>query len=515
MSDALKAARLELARRELARRQSPQGEIGPTIEAAKSLPNEDGSFGKVPDGMVFDPSTGGYVDTSLSHNRVLGDDRLSAAAHGAGQGVSFGAMDEAVGVLHGLTGPNSFSEDYAFARDRMRADLKHARDEYPVTTTGAEVAGALAVPGATLKALRSPNALARAGAGAAVAGTEGAVYGFASGEGGAGQRMEGAKRGAFFGAGLGLAAPAVGNALGRTLEKRAANRAMRKAPDLKAKEAGANKLFDKADEAGGMDRQILTDSYPEIFEAALRKGLDVGDDASLTPKSSRAINRIENAATDPNPAIGFRDLDVLRRQAKVPASDTSNNLEALLGSAMVSRIDDVIHRSSPEAGSHAAMARKEWGELRRAQLIEEALEKAENYKSGFETGLQAQMRRIIESKRLRQGFSKEEIEMMTKIARGTTVSNAMRRAGKFGVGTGAQTNALMAVMGTELFGLVAPAIGTMAQHIGQASARRSGNALRGMVAAGEAAVPQINQLNRLLIEDMTRRGVRVSEGAYQ
>jgi hypothetical protein len=492
---------------------------GPTKQAASELPNKDGSFGDVPEGMVFDPSTGGYVDVSLPHNRTYGDGAVSAAMHGAGQGVSFGSMDEAVGALHGMTGPNTYEEDYAFARDKMRAELDLARDENPVAAYGSEIAGALAVPGVVLKGMTAPSALTRAATGAAVAGTEGALYGFASGEGGVEDRLDDAWKTGAIGAGLGAAAPVAGKMLGRILEKQSASRAnkamLREAPDAAQMADDAQRAFARADATGGLERRALTEAYPEMLDEAVRKGVDMAEDGatSLTPQSARALNRIENAATDPNAAIGFQELDVLRRQAQVPAGNIGNPIEAAAGSRMVSKIDDVIDQASAEAGKSAAEGRKIWGQLRRSEIIEGAIEKAENYASGFEAGLRSQLRRIIENPKLRRGFSKDEIDLMTKVVRGTRTGNLMRRVGKFGIGAGAQTNALMPVLGTEVMGLGAPMAGSVANLLTQRSAQKTGNALRNLVASGgKLQQPQINQLNRLAIENLTRRGVRAYEG---
>jgi len=500
--------------------QTSQAPVGPTKEAAADLPNADGSFGQVPDGMVFNPSTGGYVDVALPHNRLHGDGAGSAAMHGAGQGVSFGTMDEVVGALHGATGPNSYAEDYAFARDRMRAELDLAREENPVAAYGSEIGGALAVPGAVLKGMSAPSALTRAATGAAVAGTEGALYGFAAGEGGFGERVDDAWKTGAIGAGLGAGAPLAGKLLGEILEKQAAGRAnkamLRKAPNPAQMADDAKRAFAQADAAGGLDRGALMRAYPGMMDDAVRKGVDVAEDggASLTPQSARALNRIENAATDPNPAISFRELDTLRRQAQVPASNVGNRVEASAGSRMVGQIDDVIDQASAEAGKSAAEGRKIWGQLRRSELITEAMEKAENYASGFEAGLRSQLRRIIENPKLRSGFSEDEIDLMTKVVRGTPTANLVRRVGKFGVGSGAQTNALMPVLGTQVMGLGAPMAGSVANVLTQRGAQKSGNALRNLIAAGgKLQQPQINQLNRLAIENLTRRGVRAYEGA--
>ncbi|WP_146038665.1 hypothetical protein [Paracoccus sp. SY] len=166
--------------------------------------------GTAPDGVTFNPATGQMEDLTLRQDPTLFGGRTGAAMQGAGQGLSFGAMDEVVGALHGLTGPGSYAENSAYARDVMRDDLARARDEHPVVAYGAEIAGGAAssIGAASALGMTGAGTLgAQARQGAALGAAEGAVYGGMSAEGGAAERAAGAAKGAGIGGLTGFAAP--------------------------------------------------------------------------------------------------------------------------------------------------------------------------------------------------------------------------------------------------------------------------------------------------------------------
>lgn len=161
--------------------------------------------GEAPAGVAINPATGRMEDTTLRDNG-----RGNAALQGAGQGLSFGLMDEAVGGLYGLMGPGSFEDNQNYALTSMRSDLANARENYPLTAYGSEIAGGAATSlagAAGLGLAAAPTVGGRAAQGAAMGAAEGGLYGFGTGEGGIGNRAAGGAQGAVLGAGIGAAAP--------------------------------------------------------------------------------------------------------------------------------------------------------------------------------------------------------------------------------------------------------------------------------------------------------------------
>lgn len=143
---------------------------------------------------------------------------LEGIARSLFQGATFGAGDELVAA--GAAGLSSLirGDDYGKAYDaylsRERGKMEDYRDQSPITATVAEIGGALPVAAALPMGAAGMTASlpARIGAGAAVGAGEGALYGFAAGEGGEKSRMTNAAKTGALGAGVGAMAPAVGAA---------------------------------------------------------------------------------------------------------------------------------------------------------------------------------------------------------------------------------------------------------------------------------------------------------------
>lgn len=159
-----------------------------------------------------------------------------------GQGLTFGFGDElqaglfaaprALGNLIAGKEDASLGGAYDELLQGARSDLEAAREQYPVTSTGLEVAGALgtgvlgagtklgrfvtrkAAQGLTPTAATATGRLAgRAGAGAAIGGAGGAAYGFGTGEGAEG-RLQSAQDVGLAGATIGGGLPIAGAGLG-------------------------------------------------------------------------------------------------------------------------------------------------------------------------------------------------------------------------------------------------------------------------------------------------------------
>lgn len=138
--------------------------------------------------------------------------QLQGALQSVAQGMTFGGADEASAALGGYIGSNT-GASYEDRLAALRSNLKQFQEENPVLSTGLEITGA-AAPGVLTGAAAG---LGRAGTslfgntlrGALLGGTEGAAYGFGSGEENLANRYDlGAETG-LYGALLGAAAPAV------------------------------------------------------------------------------------------------------------------------------------------------------------------------------------------------------------------------------------------------------------------------------------------------------------------
>lgn len=140
--------------------------------------------------------------------------RMDAIGRGALQGLTFGFGDEIVSAIRPLVHDG---ETYEGQLASERALLEKARNDRPGYAYGGEIAGAVAAPiGAAAK---GGSLAARAGRSALAGGIGGGLYGFGSGEGGAGERGKGAVISALLGAGVGGALPFVGKGLRMAYDK--------------------------------------------------------------------------------------------------------------------------------------------------------------------------------------------------------------------------------------------------------------------------------------------------------
>lgn len=159
-----------------------------------------------------------------------------------------------------------------------------------------------------------------------------------------------------------------------------------------------------------------------------------------------------------------------------------------------------------------ADARKLWGQLRRTELVDEAVAKAQNQGSGFENGLRTQFRSILNSPQKRKGFSPDEISAFEDVVQGTAKGNLLKKAGKLGIGQNAQSNGLASIVGFGTLGPIAPIIGTMAQRSSEKSTQKAADFARALTASGgRAPKKEISAMQRMLIENLTRRGARTTE----
>lgn len=168
---------------------------------------------------------------AISQNPIKPDNNgtFDAAWQGARHGVTFGFGDElragAAAALQPVLGTGQGGDSFGSRYDRNlaqeRGALEAARYHHPVASTAGEIGGMIATaPLAELNVVRGAGLGARMANGAIQGAAMGGVYGFGSGEGGAGERLKSAATGAAMGGVGGAAAPALiagAGAIGRAV----------------------------------------------------------------------------------------------------------------------------------------------------------------------------------------------------------------------------------------------------------------------------------------------------------
>lgn len=446
-----------------------------------------------------------------------GGDAMSGV-RGLLQGLTLGGGDEVVAA--GVSALSDKTYEQALAEERRRLEL--SREESPVAAYGGEVSGAIALPlGAIQRTGRLGMDVARS---AGVSGLLGGAYGFLSGEGGAANRLENATGAAVTSAGIGMAIPLIGSAAQRgynAMQQSAAQRAaVKAAPSMDELQAQASAIYQQADNAVLPRAPFASTAQTAVTEASRR-----GMDADLTPGAAKVADRMLDTATDPNPALGFSELDILRRKAAIPAGNVQNRTEAAIGTGFIDRIDEFVENADPALAGEIGKARDMWARLRRSELIQNAVKRAETQASGFENGLRIHFRAILNNKKLSRGFSAEELAAMRAVAEGTAFGNIMKKVGIMGLGGGQGGSGLGVGMGSAFGGSVGAAIGgpmgaavgaaiplaigSGARKLAERSTVKAAERAAGLVASGgvQGAVPALAPMTQQAIETAMRRAL--------
>jgi hypothetical protein len=354
------------------------------------------------------------------HQKELTD--LNDAVRLAASGASFGIADR-LAALGGST------------LEEEQAKTQAARDRQNWLGTAVEAAGSIAsIPAKGIGLVRNLPAMvqgastaAKVGAGATRAGAlaaEGAVIGGANALG----RGEDVNTSAAVG---GLAGP-VGAAAGRAVGTVAG--ALGKKPALSSiadMEDVGRAAFKRADDA----KVIVKPTWTNEVARDIRDGLtEIGWHPQLSSKPMAVIDMLDERLTQ---NVTLKDIHTLRRVAQNIGAST-DPFERFVSGQMVKKIDKHIDRMKPgdvlsgnktEGIKAFREGQAFWRTARKAEVVQEAVEKAERLSDGqntsFHKALQTQFRGIMNSKTRRRGFSTEELAMMDKLARGNQTQKVL------------------------------------------------------------------------------------------
>lgn len=335
-----------------------------------------------------------------------------------------------------------FWERYDVAKAAEEKQRKAFKEERPVTSTVAEIGGAVATggglarQGATLMG-RGGSVAKNVGLGAAEGAAYGGVYG--SGEAPEGRRLEGFAQGAGMGALTGGAVTLGAQKFAQALARRGAIKA---APSREALRGRAGAAAETARAQGIV---YNGHSYDTFFRRISNDLADEGLDETLTPATARTLVRLESLlGKQPT----FDDLERMRRVAAM-AAQSQAPADRRLASMLVDRIDEFVAtpQNVASATGDAALAsaslsemRRNWSRMKRAEMLDEALERAERRAAStgsggnVENAIRQNVRAILDNPKKRRGFSKEEIAALEDVVRGGSVRHALRLLGKIAPG---------------------------------------------------------------------------------
>lgn len=208
-------------------------------------------------------------------------------------------------------------------------------------------------------------------------------------------------------------------------------------PTTEELKATAGKLYKFADDSGVSFKKNAFQSFATKTAAELRKE---GVDPTLSPKANAALQRLEDAATQP---ITLSELDRLRRVALISAM-SSDAADRNFGGQLIQRIDDFIENASPnqfrvqdpKAIEALKEARQLWKQGKKSQILENIFNVAElraetNFtQSGMEQALRSRLTNLAVNEKLMRSFSKTEQQAIRDAAKGGSMQNFFRYVGK-------------------------------------------------------------------------------------
>lgn len=316
---------------------------GEDVSEFQAQPNPDGTFGEVPEGMIFDEQTGGFADTKAIAQRTRERSPFMGPVGKFIQGAPFVGefFDEAVGAVAGPV------------QEGVTREIQSGFEEdNPKSATALRVAGGL-VGSAPLVALSGPAVLANAptslagqvttGAalGTVAGATEGGISG--AGRGNDGDRLATAKQDAFFGGALGTGFGALGPAV-----KAGAPAVLGwfRGTDVKkiAKELGIG------DDAAKVIRNaLLNDDLPAAKAAIAR----AGDNAMLSD-AGRATQELLDAAVESGGNAGRVAREAIEDRAAVASGQMQQSLDRFLGKPQSVKSMQAGVRKGTQAARQAA-----------------------------------------------------------------------------------------------------------------------------------------------------------------
>lgn len=246
--------------------------------------------------------------------------------------------------------------------------------------------------------------------------------------------------------------------------------------------------FFKAEDLSNMAKEITE----EMTDFGISKG---GQRAAFD-----VMNEILEGATKNQTAKG---LDGLRKMANNLRGDPNDSIKEA-GRRMTSIIDDFMDKVNPisaktgkplpEINSKYKDARKIWRQAIKADLIEDAFDMAGRQASGVENGLRIKFNALLNNKKTKKIWSKEEKAAMEKVIKGGFLENTARHLGTFGFSVDQARNwlgstsgiAAGASVGGPVGAVAVPTLGTLSKLTAGATTRKNAELAKALVSAGNS-----------------------------
>lgn len=254
----------------------------------------------------------------------------------------------------------------------------------------------------------------------------------------------------------------------------------RAAPTTEELKEAARAAYRRAEEAGVVVAPESIDRLRSQLTSTLtREGID----PTLHPATTAAMRRLSEAEGP----LTLERVETLRRVAKeAEKAAAANPADQRLAAMLVDDIDEFMERlgrrdvvSGDAATATQALrdARNLWSRARKAELIEEMIDRAQTRagahytQAGMEHALRQEFKTLATNPRRLKLFTPMEQAAIKSIARGSRIENTLRNLGKFDPTSGGMAAFISAALGGGVamagggvLGAAVPAVGFAAKR---------------------------------------------------
>lgn len=214
----------------------------------------------------------------------------------------------------------------------------------------------------------------------------------------------------------------------------------------------ASDAYKRAEDSGAV---ITEDSFGKARDALVADLRKDGLNEKLHPDATAALESI----TETKGPVSLQQLETLRKIAK-DAQGSVKPADQRMAGKIVDAIDDFsdsltdkdFHAGSPEAVAALKDARDYYSRNRKAEAIDEMVDRAETRagahytQAGMEHALRQEFKTLALNKKRLRLFTPEEQGAIKGIARGGAMENALRNLGKFDPTSGGMAAAISSLL---------------------------------------------------------------------
>lgn len=279
-------------------------------------------------------------------------------------------------------------------------------------------------------------------------GLQGLTHGHTGGQlladeaGGAGSGLGGS----LLGQGIGKLGEGISNAITSRAQNALTSKAIEKAPTAPQLFDAASKLFDAS--TGGTPLQLTDSAYMRLLSDVQNATQKYRPNENTSKEGVGLLQKLWQVADELNApgssvAVDFKDLHILRQTAQqvtqaAQASAESKTIAGLIirkldGFIDTLKLSDTAGATDPKQAANAFLtAISTWRKASKVSLIDDAIKKADTYKSGYENGLKLSFLDLMKTPDF-QRFTPIEQEAIRTVAKGTTGQNIAEAFGKLGI----------------------------------------------------------------------------------